>query len=104
MARDFARSFYKSKAWIRCRDAYYVSQHGICQRCHGAGLIVHHIIELTPENINDPSVTLNWDNLELLCLECHNMEHGDVEVVQQGLAFDADGNLMVLPPISERAY
>ena len=27
-----------------------------------AGEIVHHKIELTPENIDDPGITLSWDN------------------------------------------
>lgn len=93
MARGFATKFYNSKAWQQCRDAYYISQHGICERCHGVGLIVHHKIELTPANINDPSIALNWANLELLCLECHNREHGNVEVLEDGLSFDEDGNL-----------
>ena len=56
----------------------------MCERCYAKGLIVvgskqqplevHHKIPLTPENINDPSVTLNWDNLELLCKDCHEQE------------------------------
>lgn len=25
---------------------------------------------------NNPEITLNWNNLEALCLECHNREHG----------------------------
>ena len=36
---------------------------------------VHHKIRLTPENITDPSIALNWDNLELLCKACHQEEH-----------------------------
>lgn len=40
------------------------------------GEIVHHIIELTPENINDPSVSLNFDNLRLVCRRCHAEAHG----------------------------
>lgn len=98
MAREFARKFYHSKAWRICRDGYYVSKFGICERCGRAGVIVHHKIELTPANINDPSITLNWDYLELLCIECHNGELGDGEVVQPGLAWDAEGNLIHIGP------
>ena len=39
------------------------------------GTEVHHKIHLTADNINDASVTLNWDNLELLCKECHDIAH-----------------------------
>ena len=38
--------------------------------------VVHHRKHLTPENINDPYTVLKWDILQLLCLECHNKEHG----------------------------
>lgn len=26
-------------------------------------------------NIYNPDITLNFDNLELLCIDCHNKEH-----------------------------
>lgn len=55
---------------------------------------MHHRIWLTPENINDPSVSLNFDNLELLCQDCHNKEHHGSEVVADGLMFDEEGNLV----------
>ena len=66
--------------WIKCSRAYRKEKGGICERCAKKGLIVpgmevHHKIKLTPENINDPMVALNWDNLELLCKDCHLMEH-----------------------------
>ena len=78
--RPFARSFYKSKAWQRTREAYAASKGGLCERClqsgaYKAGEIVHHKQELTPENINEPEITLAWDNLELLCRDCHAKVH-----------------------------
>ena len=81
--REFAEAFYKSKAWQRCRDAYAKSVGGLCERCLQRGLyvpgeIVHHKIHLTPENISDPNVTLSWDNLELVCRDCHGDEHKKV--------------------------
>ena len=42
-----------------------------------AGEIVHHKIHLTPDNINNPAVSLNWDNLELVCRSCHMKLHGN---------------------------
>jgi 5-methylcytosine-specific restriction endonuclease McrA len=55
---------------------------------------VHHKIWLTEENINDPSVTLNLDNLEALCEVCHAKEHHAAIDVGEDLRFDADGNLL----------
>jgi hypothetical protein len=92
--KPWAKRFYKSKAWRQCRDAYFASVHGLCERCGGVGKIVHHVDYLTPDNINDPSVTLNFDNLELLCQDCHNREHHGANAVGDGLAFDEDGNLV----------
>ena len=53
---------------------------GLCERCLRRGFItpgeaVHHKIYITAENINDTSVTLNLDNLEVLCRKCHAEEH-----------------------------
>lgn len=39
------------------------------------GEIVHHKIELDPVTIERPEVALNFDNLELLCRECHARRH-----------------------------
>ena len=76
----FAHSFYKSSAWMKCAKAYRNDRGGLCERCWAKGLIVpgeevHHKIKLTPENINDPAIALNWDNLEPLCDACHKAEH-----------------------------
>jgi 5-methylcytosine-specific restriction protein A len=93
--KPFARKFYNSKAWKKCRESYIISVHGMCERCNSPGYIVHHIEYLTPENINDPNVTLNHDKLEYVCQDCHNKEHhGDSEPIAEGLIFDEDGNLI----------
>ena len=103
MAREFAKQFYASAAWQHCRAAYIEHVHGLCERCHRPGWIVHHKIYLTPDNINDPDVALSFDNLEYLCLDCHNAEHGsgDCEPVREGLFFDEFGDLRAvgIPPV-----
>lgn len=81
MSREFARAFYSSEAWNRCRAGYRKSVGGLCEEClkkgqYNPGEIVHHKIPLNPANINDPNVALNWGNLELLCRECHAEMHG----------------------------
>ena len=73
--------FYKTDAWKNCRDAYAKSVGGLCEECYKRGKIVggeivHHKVHLSAQNINDPKITLNWDNLELLCRDCHGKEHG----------------------------
>lgn len=36
---------------------------------------MHHKIRLSPANLSNPDVALNWNNLELLCEDCHKAEH-----------------------------
>lgn len=92
--QDFARKFYLSKAWRSTREYIYKRDIGLCVRCGKPGEIVHHKIHLTPQNIDNPSITLNEDNLELLCRECHAVEHEGTAPTAQGLMFDSEGNLV----------
>lgn len=78
--KKYAEQFYKSKTWQLTREAYSKSKHYLCEICleHGrytAGEIVHHIKPITPANINDPEITLNWNNLQLVCRRCHEHAH-----------------------------
>lgn len=80
MAKDFAKGFYSSKQWQDCRNEYAKRRHYLCEDClrrgiYKPGVIVHHIEELTPFNITNPEIALGFDNLELLCRECHLREH-----------------------------
>lgn len=89
--------FYKSKAWQKTRQSYIVYRSGKCERCDNAGVIVHHKTYITAGNIHDPDITLNFNNLELLCRECHNKEHFKEEISYK---FDEEGNL-IIPPTSD---
>ena len=40
-----------------------------------AGEIVHHKTPISPDNINDANITLNWNNLQLVCRDCHAKIH-----------------------------
>ncbi len=77
-------AFYSSSAWKRCRASYKKSVGGLCENCMRKGIytpgdIVHHKIEhVTPLTVDNPEVTLSFDNLELLCRQCHADEHGEM--------------------------
>lgn len=78
--KPYAESFYKSIAWQNCRNAYMKKVGGLCEDCLKENKItpaeeVHHIKFLTPYNINDPSITLNFDNLVAVCREHHRQRH-----------------------------
>lgn len=80
--------FYKTPQWRRCRNAYARIRNWVCERCLNRNVItytdtkeyykqfiVHHKIHLTDANINNLEISLNFKNLELLCITCHNQEH-----------------------------
>lgn len=104
--KDYAKAFYNSIVWKDTRSAYKKSKQGLCERCLANGLItpgkiVHHKVHLTPDNINDPNVSLNWDNLELLCHACHDEEHESERVKRRKRRYivDEQGRVMVTPPM-----
>lgn len=92
----FAAGFYSSGAWQACREAYAKSKAWTCERCGNAGAQVHHRIRLTPANLMDTNVSLNWNNLELLCDDCHKAEHKKREKKKQKrYAVAEDGSLLI---------
>lgn len=98
MAKEYAKGFYNSIQWIKCRSSFMKSKNYICERCGGLAKIVHHKKHITPMNINDFNITLNWDSLQALCLECHNSVHGIGGATVDGVAFDENGDLIYTPP------
>ena len=81
MAKEYAADFYNSRAWKSCRKSYAKSVGNLCERCLANGLIVpadivHHKVHISPDNIHDPNVTLDWNNLECVCRKCHMELHG----------------------------
>ena len=104
MARDFATAFYHSPAWKRTRKAYMRLGQGLCERCLRRGIIrqaeiVHHKVHLSPQNIDNPKITLDFANLERVCRECHAEAHpeiyGETRARKPRWAFDEDGNMVV---------
>lgn len=75
MAREFAKSFYSSEEWKTEREYILKRDNYLCVKCGAPAEEVHHKIHLTPQNINDASISLNPDNLISLCKDCHFAEH-----------------------------
>lgn len=96
MAKVFAKSFYNSKRWKDTQRIYKQMKFGICERCgQPNGTIVHHKIYLDETNINNPDIALNFNNLELLCQDCHNHEHHSThKPTVNGLRFNSNGELV----------
>lgn len=80
MATGVFKKFYNSKEWRKFRQGLIDERGVICERCHkvitdSSKLHGHHKIELTVNNIFDFDITLNPDNVELICKDCHDKEH-----------------------------
>ena len=88
-------AFYHSPQWRKLSRTFLLSRNYICQRCGAPAEIAHHKQHLTAANVSNPEISLNPNNLEALCLACHNAEHFSAGgATAAGLAFDGDGNLI----------
>jgi 5-methylcytosine-specific restriction endonuclease McrA len=101
--------FYNTKAWKRNRVAYALYRNCLCERCgrpvYVSGIndtlpkekrlryIVHHKVYLDEQNFTDESISLDWNNLELLCVPCHNQEHYE-QSTKDDVTFDESGMLI----------
>lgn len=109
MARQFARTFYKSAEWEQVRAYVLMRDNYLCVRCGAPAEEVHHIIHLAPSNIDDPNITLNSDNLQSLCRACHfnehRGEHGKGREASEAYqyTFDGEGMLIKIPPIKNQS-
>jgi 5-methylcytosine-specific restriction enzyme A len=87
------RKFYDSRDWKQLREEVKKRDNYECQECKRQGLVflntdelnksgkrkkiklvVHHIKELE----DHPDLALEIDNLETVCVNCHNKIHGRV--------------------------
>ena len=99
MAKAFSDRFYHSKQWKRARRLALRRDYYTCADCDGRANEVHHIIELTPENINDINITLNLNNLMSLCHDCHKKRTKKCNDVADGYMFDDNGHVIPdIPP------
>ena len=105
MSKEFAREFYSSGSWQDVRDSYAKEKFYICEVCGKPTgkneLIIHHKIHLNPENINNPSISLNKENLQALCRSCHakahlkdKKEYKPKKKKERTIMFDSDGNVV----------
>ena len=78
-------TFYQSKEWVNLmrvirQERLNADGFNVCAYCGKPiakkyDCIGHHRIHLTPENVNDVSISLNPDNVDLVHARCHNRIH-----------------------------
>lgn len=110
MSFGVRKDFYNSKAWKTVRRNVWLKQNLLCARCYKPvyidGIskwipkeyrrtgIVHHKIYLNESNIYDDNITLDEENLEGICKDCHEKEHHQDIATRKGYTFDEMGNLI----------
>ena len=70
---------------------------GLCELCLKEGIytpadIVHHKVYINPTNIDNPDITLNWKNLQAVCITHHNQIHN--RTVQRRYTVDEFGHVI----------
>lgn len=79
------QTFYASDKWRSFRLALIFERSKgkggvICPKCGNfierpIDIHAHHKVVLTPENVHDYSISMNPNNIELICRGCHDKEH-----------------------------
>ena len=78
--------FYNSSEWRILRNQKFYDANGLCELCKKNGIIrqgkeVHHKIPIE----EDWNKRFDYDNLILLCPDCHNAQHERISPLQEFL-------------------
>jgi 5-methylcytosine-specific restriction endonuclease McrA len=98
--RPEQEAFYKSYKWKQVRKAYFKQAKGLCEICLSKGLIkqgeiVHHKIEMDSEKIHNERLAYGFDNLQLVCRECHARIHEKEMRKKQRYKINSDGRVLI---------
>ena len=98
--RSVDERFYNSKKWRKVAAAYKQERGGLCERCKAKGIyrpadIVHHKTHLTHETVKNARIAYGFDNLEALCIDCHNLEHFGRKRERRRYQIANDGSLLI---------
>lgn len=105
--REELKKFYDRKAWRVARENALMRDKYLCVLCLNKhkvtpAEVVHHKKHLSLENMDDPNIAYNLENLISLCSNCHTEvhqgEHGkgrmNLEEHPYNYTFDANGMLV----------
>jgi 5-methylcytosine-specific restriction protein A len=74
------QEIYQDKRWLKLRN-HKRRVNPLCERCESLGKVtptkeVHHKI---PFDV-DPDLAFEWENLESLCCDCHEIRHKELKL------------------------
>ena len=67
------KKFYNSDPWKILKEKRLQDEHYHCERCKKLAVEVHHIKPIQTEE--GWPLRLDYENLEALCVKCHNKHH-----------------------------
>lgn len=67
------KQFYNSNEWKLLKDKKLQDEQYRCERCKKLATEIHHIKYIQTEE--GWPLRLDYDNLEALCVDCHNYRH-----------------------------
>lgn len=88
---------YACAKWKKTRRLKLEKVNYFCERCikkniYNTAIIVHHKKHVNESNYMYDDIFYNLDNLEALCIACHNEEHFKENIEEY--AFDEEGNVV----------
>lgn len=97
--RSVDSKFYKSMKWRRCANDYLDSVNRLCELCIAENKItpakiVHHKVHMNEYTVQDESFAYGFENLQAVCLDCHNKIHFGNKVEKRYTV--VDGNLIII--------
>ena len=102
------KAFYDSDIWENFRKVLILEraqENGvICEECgkhitESKDIILHHSpVELTLANVNDFNISLNPENIKIVCFDSHNKFHGRFGYCNKHLARRHNGVFIVYGP------
>lgn len=113
MGKDKLHDFYNSRQWQICRQSIITARTEAAEdkRLHCAmcgkvlvdkgDVVLHHTpVELTEDNVADVMVSLNPENIAVVCKKCHNEAHGRTWNKKHFKRYDRCVYLVYGPPLS----
>ena len=100
--RSTNTSFYNGKLWRKVSRLYLQSKCYVCERCGQPATICHHKVYLNDANKADPAIAYSFDNLEALCLDCHNNNHNTKN--KRKIFFDSSGQVVGVQDLPPKGF
>lgn len=88
--------FYHTTQWRKVR-VLKLRTNPLCIRCNGSAKMVDHIVE-----IKDGGSKLSLDNLQSMCLPCHNLKTAETKARREGVGKSLQTKAQLTDPPAQK--